>query len=296
MGASVLVGVLAIAPGLWLASALADGRGDVQSMITVEVWSLPLTLPGAIVTSIAMGQEAWRQIGRQQLFSVLVPVPVFAVLAVRGQLTVVSAALTLIGAAMLGYIPMIGIARACWRPAIGGRLWSEAWRYGIRATPITLSQIMNHRLDQVIMAPLVSSHQLGLYAVAVTVAGLTSTLAGAMSTVSLPRFAQESSITDPGRIVRTGIVAVAAMAVALALISPIAVPLLFGSEFARAYPMILVLLLAALPLAGVGLFAALYAARNKIGLAGLSEIAALAITLVGLLIALRPLGAMERPS
>jgi O-antigen/teichoic acid export membrane protein len=291
-GASLVLGLAAIPLGLWLASILAAGRREVGIMIAIGFVLLPMNLVAGILTSVAMGLEEWKHVTRQRLIVVALPLPAYALLAIFGTLTVTSAAVTLLATGLLGAVPMWTIVRRSWPPATDRRLAGEALRYGAKVTPITLSQLLNLTLDQVIMAPLVSSRQLGLYTVAVTVAGLSTTLASSMGIAAFPRLAQEGAESDPARLIRVGMLAVLLAGIALACVSPVALPLLFGPQFSGAYPLALVLLAACVPLSGANLFAVVYVARDKVGTAGLSEVVALAMTVAGLLIFLRPFGAM----
>ena len=156
--------------------------------------------------------------------------------------------------------------------------------------PINISQLLNHRLDQFLMVPLVSRRQLGLYAVAVTVSGLAGMVAHAMSTVLYPKFAAGEDL-GIARSLRRGLFAVTSIAIEAVIVSPVlGRPIAFGMAFRDAVPMLLILLAASIPLAGVTILSAMFMAGKRILAAGMSEIAALAFTVAGLLLLLRPLG------
>jgi O-antigen/teichoic acid export membrane protein len=290
--ASLAIGIIAIGPCLWVASVLAGARHEVRVLLDIGVLVLPLSLFGGLLTNLSMGLERWRAVTRQRLLVVTLPLLVYIVLYSAGELTLVSAALTMILSGFVALVPLAPVLRRSWPPAFDRRLASEGFRYGAIVTPITLSKLMNVMLDQTIMAGVVGPHQLGLYTVAVTAAGLTSTVSGAVGYVAFPRVARAGADAEPARVVRLGILSALLSALVVAAVSPVALPLLYGSAFDPAYPLILVLLVAALPLTGVSMFSTLHTARNKLGLAALSEIVAVVVTIVGLFLLLPVMGAM----
>ena len=291
-GASVLIGLVAIPPGLILAHALAEGRHHLEVLIGAGMLTLPISQAGGLLAAVAMGQEDWARIERQRLVPIFVSLVGYVGLFALGRLTVVSAGIVLLVGGFLTVLPVLGVLRTAWPPRLSLPIARDGFAFGARATPITASQLLNHRLDQIVMVPLVSARELGIYAVAVTVSGVTSMFASALSTVLFPRFAAQGAEADVGAAVRKGLLAVTLIIVPTAVVAYPAVPLLFGHAFDRAFPVIVVLLVASVPLSGVSFFASAYAARNRVGTAGVSELIALVITVVGLLLLLRPLGAM----
>jgi O-antigen/teichoic acid export membrane protein len=290
--ASVAIGLVMIAPGLWLAHVLAEGRQHVELLIGVGMVLLPVSLLAGILGNVAMGLGEWSWITRQRMIPVIGSLIAYVVLYALNALTVVSAGIVLIATGALTIVPVLPVLARAGRLSLDGSLAKNAFTWGARVTPITFSQLLNHRLDQLIMVPLVSASELGLYAVAVTVSGVAGMLSSSISTVLLPRLVSAGSDADVGRAVRTGLVAVVLIGIPTAAVSPVAVPLLFGSGFSPAYPLILVLLVATVPLAGVAFFASAYTAHDKLGVASLSEIVALGVTVVGLVLLLPSLGAM----
>ncbi|PPG89161.1 hypothetical protein C5C39_12460 [Rathayibacter sp. AY1F3] len=123
-----------------------------------------------------------------------------------------------------------GAAPAPWRPLVRGSVTF----YGAQA-----SDAAYQRLDQVIMLPLIGSHQAGLYSVAVTIGTLPVFLAHA---VAAPVFSDISRteggarVTATGDALRSAFAVGLASAVFLAVVTPWGVPFLFGDEFAEAMP------------------------------------------------------------
>lgn len=116
--------------------------------------------------------------------------------------------------------------------------------YGAQA-----SDAAYQRLDQVLMLPLIGSHEAGLYSVAVTIGTLPVFLAHA---VAAPVFSDISHSSGPARVRATGEAIRSAFmvglvsAIFLAIVSPWGVPLLFGSAFADAIPAVMFAILGSL--------------------------------------------------
>jgi O-antigen/teichoic acid export membrane protein len=122
-------------------------------------------------------------------------------------------------------------------------------RYGFPCVMTGVPQMLNLRLDQMLMAALLPARELGLYAVAVAWSGTAATLLSALGVVTTPAVASAASLADGSmRIATTARVTVVlalVMGLALTLCTPIAIALLFGSGFAAAVPAALVLVPAA---------------------------------------------------
>lgn len=122
-------------------------------------------------------------------------------------------------------------------------------RYGAPSALATMPGLMNLRLDQVLMAALLPASQLGLYAVAVSWSSVINPLLAAAGSTLFPTLASASPQERQGlcqSASRLGLVTAILCALALALITPFALPLLFGSPFASVLWPAEVLLLAGL--------------------------------------------------
>jgi len=113
--------------------------------------------------------------------------------------------------------------------------------FGSRSWVTTVAGAAGGRLDQVLMVPLVSSRQLGLYAVAVTTAGFAGSFVHAVSlALNPPASRGEAAFVIRGARL-TGVVLIIS-SLAMAVCVPILLPLLFGSSFRDAIPMVWILL------------------------------------------------------
>ena len=175
--------------------------------------------------------------------------------------------------------------RSCWRPLLV---------YGLPCVFASLPQMLNFRLDQMIMTSIVAPAELGLYVVAVAWSGASAPLFGAISAVLFPRIAGESDPSERSRIfaytARNSLVMVFVLSILLFVATPWAVPLLFGRSFIGSIPSALLLV----PAAGVSAFNLIL----EDGIRGLgypvavtwSEFGGLLVTAILLALLLRPFG------
>jgi O-antigen/teichoic acid export membrane protein len=170
-------------------------------------------------------------------------------------------------------------------PAIAKRAIS----YGSRAWLATLAGLVNVRLDQLVLIPLVSARELGLYAVAVNVNTLLSPLSGAIATVATTRVAREGSASSSASIGRHAVFLLTLLVLVLGVTVPFLLPLVFGADFHDAVVLAEILVPGTLALSVAAVVGSIAAGLGAPGISSAGEIGALAITMVGLAV-LVPLG------
>lgn len=123
-----------------------------------------------------------------------------------------------------------------------GRLRS-ALRFGTQAWGANLLQQINYRFDVLILAAYTSSHDVGVYSVALTLTAVAWVLPQALTTVLFPRIASLDQATIAGEIsadesdaaqakgVRHAVLLSIPVGVIIGLLLLVAVPLLYGPEF-----------------------------------------------------------------
>ena len=176
------------------------------------------------------------------------------------------------------------------------RQWGPMLRFGLPSVTSGVPRMLNLRLDQMLMAALLPVQTLGLYVVAVTWSNAVAPLPHALANVLFPQTAATSDPAARHQVFATGIhlavLTSVGVALAVALVTPWMLPLLFGSRFAAAVAPALVL---------VG--AAAIDSTNMVleeGLRGLGrpsvvlwgELSGLAVTAVALVFLLGPFGIM----
>jgi O-antigen/teichoic acid export membrane protein len=128
-----------------------------------------------------------------------------------------------------------------WRPS--RELSPQLFRYGIPSVLSSVPQQVNFRLDQILMAALLSPSHLGLYAVAVSWSNAGAPLLSALGASLLPRLASDPN-ADVRRYVRMAGLLTIGTSGALLLVTPVGLPLLFGEPFRQANAVALVLVVA----------------------------------------------------
>jgi O-antigen/teichoic acid export membrane protein len=142
------------------------------------------------------------------------------------------------------------LIRAGIRPGVqtDAGLAKQMLSYGAKVHVGQVSGLANVNLDQVLMAAWLPPAYLGLYVVAVSSAGLSQMLSQAVQTVTMPGIAREASDTERGTILqsvfrRYWLLSLGIM-LAMAVILPLLIPIIFGRAFSPAIWPAEVLLLA----------------------------------------------------
>jgi O-antigen/teichoic acid export membrane protein len=170
---------------------------------------------------------------------------------------------------------------------------ADALRFGLRAWGGGVSQLLNARLDQILLGAIASEFALGLYAVAVNAAEVLLFVPAAIATSLLPAVARERE-SGPGRTLRTFrsafVLTSATIGVAAAL-GWVLIPLVFGSRFSDSTEPFLWLLPGALGYTALGIFSNSLLASDAPGLSSLSIGTALGTGLALDLALIPPFGA-----
>jgi O-antigen/teichoic acid export membrane protein len=173
------------------------------------------------------------------------------------------------------------------RPSL--ELGRSSFWYGLRAHGTILAGLVNLRLDLLVIPAFLAASAVGLYAVATSVAWLIVAISSNLSNVVLSVAARQGA--EGTRTVLFSLQATlligAALALVLALLANVLVPLVYGPAFSGSVlPFRLLLPGSVLYAAATMLWSGLYAA-NRPFRAAISQLVGLAVTLVGLLLFLR---------
>ena len=207
-------------------------------------------------------------------------------------------ALMYLAALALLAVPSFYLARrrvaGSFRP--DSRHWLAMLRYGFPSMLSGVPQVLNLRLDQMLMAALLPAETLGFYVVAATWSGAVGLVPNALGTVLFPKTASQGEPRERGVLfaqgIRLAVLSAGVVAVAVAAVTPVALPLLFGEKFAASVPAALVLVVAA-AIAAVNLV--LEEGLRGLGQPALTlwaETGGLVVTGISLLLLLKPLGIM----
>jgi O-antigen/teichoic acid export membrane protein len=302
--ASLLLGAGSglIAGGLLAALApllLRNFDGQVGLLIALSA-TLPFYMSVAMLRSVAQGRQDFTITNRERWLSVLSRTALIVALAAAGSLTVTAAAWATHGTSLLATVLLVPVLLWARRTPEDERPWAETrllmrrlLRYGLPAWAGTMSGILILRLDQVLLTPLSSARQLGLYAVAVSVAELPAIALLAVRDVGFASAVGRGDQAFVARIARAVVLlCVPSLVIGVAL-APLAIPLVFGQPFEDSARMTQVLLLGLLPsgVGGVVLQAGLLGSGRP-GLASVAQVSAALLTVVGLVALVPHFGAL----
>ena len=277
-----LIGVAAAIP---LSHALGNGRPVVTTFLQIGLFLMPISVVLQTLAGLAIGESRWGLIIANRIAGSIVPAITIVVLAVLGHLTVATAAGAYLIGALLGALLFLRAVGGMRGLVFDRRRTAAATRFGIRSWLSTVALTANSRLDLVLMAALVSSRQLGLYAIAVTVASVTHGLIGAVSSALFPRVA-EGDREIAARCSRITMAVVAIVGTGLVVVSPWLIPFVFGEAFADAVPMFIILQIASVPMVGAFVLSSALSAANNPAATMRAELVALAFAVPALILLL----------
>jgi O-antigen/teichoic acid export membrane protein len=271
-------GLLLLAPVL-----LRAYPHDVR-LFRLAALTVPVGLVIDVMGGVVLGE---RRYGLTYLYAVggaIGRATILVVLAIAGSLTVQSAVWATALMSLIG-LPIF-LRVFAWRPDAAPPATVPVTRtlgsYGLRSWGIATAGLANSRLDQVLMLPVAGAVQLGYYAVAVSLAELTTPITGAIAQVLFPEAAARRSWVSVAQAVRGTVIVVGSLSLGGIAIAPLVIPLAFGHDFSDAVPMAQVLFVAGVPLALRLLLGAGFLAAGRPGLSSKSQIVALCVTAAGL--------------
>jgi len=163
------------------------------------------------------------------------------------------------------------------------RLLAEEIRFGARAWVGSVSELLNARLDQILVGLIASEVILGFYAVAVNVGEVLLFLPTAIATSMLPAVARDHDQSSVDRTLRTfrsaAILSLASILVAGAL-GEFAIPAVFGSAYEHSVAPFLWLLPGALGYTALSIFSNSLLASKAPGWSSLGSATSLTVGLV----------------
>jgi O-antigen/teichoic acid export membrane protein len=219
-------------------------------------------------------------------------------LAIASELTVTSAMIAYLASQVLTVlIAVIFVLPSSGPPSRPQRLLArEMLAYGWRSQLSTISNLLNERVDQLVISIVLAPASLGLYVVAWTMTSLSSMIGYSVTFAALPRVAQAKSAEErrarAHRYVFLTFISTAAVTVPILLLAPEILRIVFGADFVQATGVTRVLLVASIPLGTARVLEAVLKGTNRPLHAGLAEGAGLIVTAVGLAALLPTLGLM----
>ena len=214
---------------------LSKGQLQLKGLILLAgVMILPALMVN-LLRGAAVGLHAWKVVALERVILAVSRVLVFGGLYLAGQLTLLAAVVaTVVLPATAGLVYLgICVFRSEPAPPDAGQVVQtpEFVRYGLRVWLGSIASILLARVDQLLMTPLSTAYDLGIYAVAVTISELPSVASGAVQSAL---FGINSRDRDADKLARAGRLFFI-LAGAGCLVVAVTLPLWIGSVFGDAY-------------------------------------------------------------
>lgn len=283
--------LIGMAAGFPVAELLAGGDEVIHDYLIIGFMALPIGMIGTLLVALMAGMERWRMVIFMRLVPIALPFIAIVWMYIFGEMTVARIVIVTIVAGGLAIIPAIVAVARAGRPVFRVAIARASLSFGLRTWLGGLAQLANVRMDQLLMITLVSDSELGLYAVAVTLAGMSNFVLGAISPPLITRVAQGDKALIP-QALRIVLLTVGALNLSVAALTPVLLPLIFGSAFEPAVDQAIVLLLAGVPFAGLVILSAALAADGAPGTSSIGEGMALVITVPGLFLLVPSMGGL----
>lgn len=210
---------------------------DTSTAVLLVTLALCTVVPGTAVGVLrahAAGHGRWGLVSAERTIGPVLRLVAFLVLAGVDRLDVLSASVVMTTAPVAaGLLYLVRGTRATEHTVTPPRR-RAVLGYGARAWFGTLAGAAVMRLDQVLMVPLSSPAQLGLYAVAVTVSELPLVATTAVREVLLTSDARRRDDAGLARAARLAACCSVVVATTLCASAPAWLPALFGQDFAAA--------------------------------------------------------------
>jgi O-antigen/teichoic acid export membrane protein len=295
---SLLQGVVVLAVGFAvLPFALGTYGSDVVAASRLYLFVMPLSLASVYCYAVVQARHAMRAFNVGRL---IIPVGYLlgtAALWFSSALTIEAVVWLQLGLnclALLHASSVLFVGSIARTVRFGRTLARSMIRYGLLVQAGDVSQLLNLRLDQMLMTIWIAKSDLGLYVVALSAVSPVAIIGTASRMVMTPRIAAAGSAEEQRKLTTAGfrryLLLALATALPVALAIPLAIPLVFGAEFRGATMTSEVLLIAAVIAGAKDVLGGVAQATGRPWLSSRAELSSLAVSLVMLIVLLKPWG------
>jgi O-antigen/teichoic acid export membrane protein/GT2 family glycosyltransferase len=249
--------------------------------------AVPVVVLGRAARAAAVAQREFGLVNATTGAAAVLRTLVVVLLAWQGVLGVGAAIAVLVGYEVLSGLPVL-LRALPWRrprPAPQPGLTRRMAGYGGAAAVGSMASVVTLRLDLVVLAPLVSSEDLGLYVFAFGLTELWSGVIRAGVTVALPEAVRTGDLHSVAHLTRVLVLASVVVVVSAILVGPTVVEVLYGPGYDRTAELLPVLLAGASLFALEGLPATALLADGRPGRRSVGQVVGGLLTVVGLLVA-----------
>lgn len=256
---------------------------EVVYLARIYLLVIPLLMLTDLIRGLLEGARSFRWVGALRLIFFGFQCVIYIILWTTRRMTVATAAYTMIGSATISLVVSLIALRHELRPRWQPRLadLGVTLRYGIRDYPGVVTEFVNWRLDLIMLVGMASSSAVGLYAVALRLADITSTLASSVSDALMPEVAAQKEPEKATRLLtrslRLTIGAHLLVLIPLWTAAPYVLRFAYGDAFTPVTNVLRLLMLASVAWSAG---AVLISGLNGLGHPGLSTIARICAAIV----------------
>ena len=182
---------------------IGERSPEVLRLARIYLLVIPILMLTDLARGLLEGARRFTWVGVLRLIFFGFQCGTYIVLWFAGRLSVANAAYTLIGSAVTSLlVSLIAVwyeLRPRWRPELSEL--RTTLRYGVRDYPGVVTEFVSWRLDLIMLVGMASSSAVGLYAVALRLADITSTLASSVGDALMPEVAASKRADEATNVV-----------------------------------------------------------------------------------------------
>jgi len=262
---------------------IGERSPEVLRLARIYLLMIPVMMLTDLTRGLLEGARRFTWVGALRLILFGVQCGSYIVLWLIGRLTLASASYTMLFALVASLLlSLVAVWRELtpdWEPKLSEL--ANTLRYGIRDYPGVLTEFVNWRLDLMMLVGMASSSSVGLYAVALRLADITSTLASSVSDALMPEVAAakkaEEATRKVTRSLRLTLGAHLLILVPLWLATPYVIRFAYGEKFVPVTNVLRLLMIASVVWSAGAI---VISGLNGLGHPGLSAIARIAAAVV----------------
>lgn len=289
VGLAGLQGLVVLLIGLAVIPLVfADRSSEAELGAFAYLAVIPLGLLALYLMALLNGEARFGWFSFLRVLVIVAQAIGLAVLALLGELTIITAVIAyLAGVALTGFVAAVVAIRDAggvgpFQASVARALFAFGWRSQLS----TLSNLLNERLDQLVISIALAPAKLGLYVVAWTLTSFTGLIGVSVAFVALPSVAGRSTdaerVADARRYASLTLAASLLVVLPLVAAAPLVVEIAFGEQFEDATGVARILLVASVALALARVLESVLKGLDRPLEAGIAEGIALAVTVVAL--------------
>lgn len=285
------LGLLGVVVGQLIVAPLFSAQSD-TTVALARVWLLliPLMPLSEVLSGSLVADRDFSAMNFYKVLQSALPAAIYVLLWLSGLFTVEAVLITHVTVVAV-YLTLL-LRRSRLRHRFGRpqrKIARSGLWFGARALFSSFGAHLNARLDLMIMPAFLLASQIGLYAVAVSVATMIVTLAGSLAMIALPVAAKAEKGSDRrvAQVLHATALTGSVFALVVAVLAPLLLKLVYGNEFESAGQALRLLAPGAVFLAMCNILINGLYGKDRPALAGSTQLPGVAITVVGLLLFLR---------